>query len=106
MELEKVVRCLNSQRRRKILQLLSGNDMSAPQLFEKLGAEAPKYRQSINKTLELLKSDGFLNKYYDNEKRGIYFHLTTKAFVVRIDSLSVEPCKDLPRKPNNAEVRD
>ena len=93
MELRSIIACLKSERRRKILQLLAGEDMSAPQIFEGLGNHAPKYRQSVNKTLEMLRASGLVTKYYDNEKRGIYYHLETRAIILEFDKLKVQPYK-------------
>ena len=64
--------------------------MSAPQIFDGLGTHAPKYRQSINKTLEMLRDCELITKYYNNEKRGIYYHLAAKFIIVELDKLKVK----------------
>lgn len=90
MELEIFIRCLHSETRRKILQLLSKEDMSAPQIYRKLGENAPKYRQSVNKALEILTECGLVRKYYANEKKAIFYGLTKKKYTLKIPEMEVE----------------
>ena len=104
MELKSIIFCLNSETRRRILQLLSKRDMSAPQIFEELGTHAPKYRQSINKTLETMRNCGLVAKYYDNEKRGIYYHLIAKSIILEIDKLKVGPFEAQKRQEDRVKL--
>lgn len=94
MELEKVIQCLNSHYRRRILQLLCKKDMSAPQIFRELGKEAPSYRQSINKTLEMMRSCGLISKYYDTDNKGIYYHLYSKTYNISLQMLTIKPIEE------------
>jgi len=65
--------------------------MSAPQIYEELGPHAPKYRQSVNKSLGILRERGLVTKYYNNEKGGIYYHLVKKILVLKIDEMKIAP---------------
>jgi hypothetical protein len=38
-----------------------------------------------------MRNCGLVAKYYDNEKRGIYYHLIAKSIILEIDKLKVEP---------------
>ena len=64
--------------------------MSAPQIRDKLGVYAPKYRQSVNKALEMLRECGLVTKYYDNENKAIYYRLMKKTYIVKIDEMRIE----------------
>jgi len=90
MDIDKFVHCLHSKTRRRILQLLSNKDMTAPQIYKALKNEAPKFRQSVNKALEVLREGGLIVKYYDAERKAIYYHLVKKVFVVKIPEMEVE----------------
>jgi Fe2+ or Zn2+ uptake regulation protein len=90
MDLKRFISCLNSDARRRILQLLSEKDMSAPQIYRELGKYAPKYRQSVNKSLEMLREAGLVSKHYDNENKAIYFHLVKKTYIFEISKMKVE----------------
>ncbi|MBD3193376.1 MAG: hypothetical protein GF308_22260 [Candidatus Heimdallarchaeota archaeon] len=75
---------------RRILQLLSTEDMSAPQIYSRLGEHAPKYRQSVNKALEILRECGLIQKYYSEEQKGLFYHLKKKNYLVKLDSMEVK----------------
>ena len=64
--------------------------MSAPQVYEKLGKNAPKYRQSVNKALETLRECGLVTKYYSDENKAIYYHLGKKTYVLKIAEMKIE----------------
>jgi len=89
MELNKIVYALNSERRRAIIRLLCEKDMSAPQIHRRLGNKAPRYRQSINKSLELLKEAGLVDKYYNDEKKAIYYRITKKVVTLKLDEMKI-----------------
>lgn len=88
-DIEKIALGLKSKNRRKIITLLSKKDMSAPQLYKELGKEAPAYRQTINKSLEILKEIGIVDKYYSNEKNGIYYRLKYKKIIIDLESMKI-----------------
>lgn len=90
MDFKRLIDCLHSDTRRRILQLLSRKDMTATEIHDELGKYAPKYRQSVNKALEVLREGGLVTKYYDNEKKGICYHLKKKKYVLKIDKMEIE----------------
>jgi Fe2+ or Zn2+ uptake regulation protein len=90
MELDRFMRCMRSRMHRRILQMLAEEDMSAPQVYGKLGNYAPKYRQSVNKALELLRESGLLSKYYNAEKKKLCYHLIKKKYTIDLAEMKVE----------------
>jgi predicted transcriptional regulator len=90
MELDKFIRCMRSGMHRRILQMLANEDMSASQIYSKLGNYAPKYRQSVNKALELLRESGLLSKYYNAEKKKLYYRLIKEKYTINLAEMKVE----------------
>lgn len=90
MNLDKILRGLKAETRREILKLLCKKDMTAPEIYSALGKRAPVYRQSINKSLELLKEVGLVEKYYEDTKKALYYKITKKVYVIKLDQMSVE----------------
>lgn len=84
MNVEDIAICLRSKTRRKILQLLCEANLSAIEIHRRMGSEGPKYRQSINKQLELLKEHGFVVKYYDDKKGAICYKITAKSISIDV----------------------
>ena len=70
--------------------MLCEKDMSAPQIYKELGDKAPTYRQSINKSLDILENCGLVEKYYDNNKKAICYRIVKKSLRLRLDNLSIE----------------
>jgi Fe2+ or Zn2+ uptake regulation protein len=64
--------------------------MSAPQIYDELGKHAPRYRQSVNKALEILTECGLISKYYDKEKKALCYHLIKETYVLRITEMKIE----------------
>lgn len=89
MELENLLKGLNTATKRRIVQLLAKKDMSAPELYERLNGLAPKYRQSVNKPLDQLDSAGIVEKYYDKEKKALIYHLVKDHYTIDLVSLIV-----------------
>jgi len=89
MEILKLVKALNNQTRRKIIQLLCHKDMTAVELYKKLGDEAPKYRQSINKSLEILKESGIIHKYYSDKDKKLYYHMQYKKIIIDLEKMQI-----------------
>lgn len=81
---------MRSGMHRRILQMLAKEDMSASQIYSKLGNYAPKYRQSVNKALELLRESGLLSKYYNAEKKKLYYHLIKEKYTINLAEMKVE----------------
>lgn len=90
MEIGDVVYGLNSTTRRQILRLLSENELTAPEIYQKLGDDAPVYRQSVNKALDILEQSKLVEKYYNSEKKAIQFKIVTKKLTIDLKDLSVE----------------
>lgn len=89
MKIEKIISVLNNSTRRKIIQLLAEKDMTAPEIFIKLGVDSPKYRQSINKALEKLKESNLIEKYYSDEKKNLNYHLKIKRIIIDIENMKL-----------------
>lgn len=89
MQIDKVIYGLNSNTRRKILKLLCKRDMTAPEIFKELKNGVPSYRQSVSKGLEILRECGLLIKYYDDEKKHLYYKITKKVITLRLDTISI-----------------
>ncbi len=94
MDLSKVIHCLNSETRRKIVKILSKGDLSAPEIFNKLGNSRPRYRQSVNKSLEILKSCDLIEKYYDDNKKILLYHLKYKNISVDLEKMEIKEKKE------------
>lgn len=90
MELQSFVKVLDNSRRQKILQLLSEKDMSTSEIFKELGDLAPKYRQSVNKSLDALEMIGLVKKYYGSKDKSILYHLMKKSYLINFKTLVVE----------------
>lgn len=90
MEMNKVIFALNSETRRKIIQLLYKEDMTAVEVFVKLKSSAPIYRQSINKALEILKECGLVEKYYDDNRKGLYYRLLKKEITLELKNMVIK----------------
>ena len=90
MQIKTFIDCLRSDTRRRILQLLSEKDMTTSQLYDELGTSAPKYRQSVNKAIELLREGGLVTKYYNTEEKGICYHLKKRKYILKIDKMEIE----------------
>lgn len=90
MQLDKVIHALDADLRRKILSLLCHEDMTASEVFLELKQDAPKYRQSVNKALEILKESGLVRKYYNDTKKALYYRIVKKNLSLNLEEMSVE----------------
>jgi len=90
MKFDEVIHALNFERRREIIKLLCKRDMSAPQIYVALGKDAPVYRQSVNKSLEILKKAGLIEKYYDDEKKALYYRVKKKVITLYLDRMTID----------------
>lgn len=90
MKIEEVAHALTSPLNREIIGLLCDQDMTAVEVFSRLGDSAPKYRQSVNKALEKLKRYGLVRKYYDDTRKGLYYGVTKKRLVLNMEDMSIE----------------
>ena len=70
MDLGSVTRALNSNLRRKILQILALRSMTSKEVFEQLGKEdfQIKYRETVYRALEKLVNADLVEKYYEQGK--------------------------------------
>lgn len=90
MHFERVVYALNVDLRRRIIRLLCSRDMTSSEVFFKLKENAPKYRQSVNKALEILKESGIVRKYYNDKKKAIYYGIVKKRLMLNLEDLEIE----------------
>ena len=90
MKIEEVAHALTSSLNREIIKLLCDQDMTAVEVFSRLGDSGPKYRQSVNKALEKLKRYGLVRKYYDDARKNLYYGITKKRLILNMDDMSIE----------------
>ena len=90
MHLEVVIHALNVDLRRRIVRFLCKEDMTATEVFSNLKEHAPRYRQSVNKALEILKQSGLLRKYYDDKAKALYYGVVKKTLLLNLQSMTVE----------------
>jgi|Deesub1362B_J571_1020462.scaffolds.fasta_scaffold00647_13 DNA-binding transcriptional ArsR family regulator len=84
MDVEKVVKALNSRTRRKILKILSEGPKNVKEvsivLREQYSANI-KYRESVFKALEKLVEADLVEKFYEKDK-GIAYRLKRKKVTI------------------------
>ena len=86
---------LRTKMRREILQILCNKGpMGAPEVFEEIKINKPRYRQSINKALEKLKDSGLVEKFYDENKKRLVYKIKNKKIIINFISMQVESFKD------------
>jgi len=90
MKIEDFVKGLHSKMRRRILKLLCQGDKTAMEVYLELGNGAPKYRQSVNKCLETLHEYGFVEKYYDQDKKALYYGIVKKKYDVDVEKMGIK----------------
>lgn len=91
MEIAKVVKCLNSKTRRNIMRILLQGDKTPIEIYNSLGKEGPRYRQSINKALEILTDAKLVKKYYDNDTKKIKYGIINQKIIIDFLKMEVEP---------------
>jgi len=90
MHADDVAKALNSPLNRMIITLLCDHDMTAVELFRRLGERAPTYRQSVNKALESLKQKGLVRKYYDDNSKELYYSIIRKKITINLENMEIE----------------
>jgi len=89
MDFEKAVFALKNNLRRNILQLLSEKPMTAVEISIALGNKAPKYRQSINRSLEILRECQLVKKEYDEEKKSLCYSLKHAKLIINLRNMEM-----------------
>lgn len=90
MNLEKTVFALKNDLRRRILKLLSKKPMTAKEISVALGENAPKYRQSINRSLEILREGQLVKKEYNEEKKVLYYSLRYSKIIIELENMEIK----------------
>ncbi|MHC1611346.1 MAG: ArsR/SmtB family transcription factor [Candidatus Methanospirareceae archaeon] len=75
VHIEKVVKALNSETRRKILKILAEEPKTVKEVVEALRKSYSinlKYRESVFKALERLVEADLVEKHYGKERRVVY----------------------------------
>jgi len=95
MELIKVIKALNSDRRMKILQLLSNRPLSSIQTYQKYHE---KYddgvrRETIYRDLEQLTDCGLLNKKYSKKEKEIKYELKYNEIKIDLEEGDIKMIK-------------
>lgn len=90
MRVDEVAKALCSPLNRMIITLLCNHDMTAVEVFRRLGERAPTYRQSVNKALESLKQKGLVRKYYDDNSKKLYYGIIEKKIIIDLENMKIE----------------
>lgn len=90
MEIQDLVKGLHSKTSRKILQLLCDKDRTAVEIYGDLKGDAPKFRQSVNRALEVLRRHKLIKKYYDENRKALYYRIVKSDFHIDLKNMSVE----------------
>ena len=89
-DLKKLIHCLNNDLRRDIIKYLAQGSMTVPEISEILGEKRPIYRQSINRSLEILRKCGIVVKEYDENKKSLYYNLKFKKIEIDISTMGIK----------------
>ena len=92
MDIEKVVKALNSRTRRKILKILSEGPKNVKEISIVLKEQYStniKYRESVFKALEKLVEADLVEKFYEKDK-GIAYRLKRKKVTIDLTKEVVE----------------
>jgi len=92
MDIEKVVKALNSRTRRKILKILSEGPKNVKEISIVLREEYSaniKYRESVFKALEKLVEADLVEKFYEKDK-GITYRLKREKITIDLTKEVVE----------------
>ncbi len=84
MDVEKVIKALNSKTRRKILKILSTGPKNVKEISRILTEEYSvniKYRESVFKALEKLVEADLVEKFYKKNK-GILYRLKKEKIII------------------------
>jgi len=84
MDIEKVVKALNSRTRRKILKILSEGPKNVKEISIALREQYStniKYRESVFKALEKLVEANLVEKFYEKDK-GIAYRLKREKITI------------------------
>lgn len=90
MRIEKVVFALKNNLRRRILKILSKKPMTVKEINLALGEKAPKYRQSINRSLEILRECKLVKKQYDEDKKVLYYSINHAKIIINLEKMEIE----------------
>ncbi|MFW5903070.1 MAG: hypothetical protein ACOCTT_04230 [archaeon] len=91
METKSVLKALNNDLRRETLQvLLKKGDCSVKEVYSNLKKNKPKYRQSVNKALDLLSEVDLVEKYYDENKKKIIFSPNYDTIKIHLDEMNIK----------------
>lgn len=89
MEIQDLVNGLHSEMRRNIIRLLCEKDLTSIEIYKKLKEKAPKYRQSVNRALEILVQYGFIIKYYDGNRKALCYKVIEKEYKIDLRNMSI-----------------
>ena len=86
MDIIKVCGALSSDKRLKILNILSESDHTAVELYKKFTSkfDSRAHRETIYRDLEQLHQSGLITKSYDNIKKRLYYHLQTDEISINL----------------------
>jgi len=69
--------------------IISNGPKNVPEISEELGKNGPIYRQSINRSLEILRECGLINKSYSVDNKALYYSLNFKKLTIDISTMEL-----------------
>ncbi len=88
MDLKRTLIALSSNKRLEMTNILSYNDLSAPEVFSKMKSP-PVFRQSVNRDLDVLVEVGILKKFYHQQTKKILYGLIWKSLEIDFRNLKI-----------------
>lgn len=92
MEVEKIVKALNSRTRREILKILAEEPRNVKEIFQILREQKStniKYRESVFKAIEKLVEARLVEKYYEKGK-GVLYKLRRREIIIDLVNETVK----------------
>ena len=89
VKIQDLVNGLHSEMRRNIILLLCDKDRTSTEIYRELKEKAPKFRQSVNRALDILVQYGCVRKYYDENRKALYYQLSEKEYKIDLRDMSV-----------------
>ena len=83
MDIKSLSNAINNELRIEIMNILANNGkLTVKEIYLLLKHNRPRYRQTVNKSLEILKDAKLVIKSYDDDKKNIVFEIRTNKIVI------------------------
>lgn len=90
MNIKKIAKAINNDLRIEIMEILSTRgELTVKEIHSSLSDNKPKYRQSVNKSLEILKEADLIKKSYNDKKKNIVYEIKSNRLVIDFDKMKV-----------------